>query len=208
MQLSPSAVTSGPRLRWAPRILPRRLRRLYRSEADGLADAALVDDVGVALLLRCESILLVSAGRLRCPACAREFALRQPVTGVAPDAPQPCPETDCGWRISWHEYHASWTKRRLFGGKAVTAFRTFAAAYPRADGTRARMMLIDRLLHTFHWDLKAGAPNRLAANNLIECNHGQALALLDELSGHRPDHERQQWRDDVARMMNRRKQGP
>ena len=39
-------------LRWAPRIDPRRLRRLYLREARGLADEAPVDDVGVALLVR------------------------------------------------------------------------------------------------------------------------------------------------------------
>ena len=196
--------THYPPLRWAPRIAAHKLRVLYRWEGRGLADRELVDDVGMALLLRCESILLVSAGRVRCPACAREFALRHPAAGIAADAGQPCPATPCGWTISWHTYHASWTKRRLFGGKAVTAFRTFARAYPRAAGARARMMLIDRLLHTFHWDLKAGAPNRLAANNLIEGSHGQTLALLDELSGNRPAADPNLWRDEVAKMQLRR----
>ena len=191
-------------MRWAPRISPHRLRVLYRWEGRGLPDRELVEDVGLALLLRCESILLVSAGRVRCPACAREFALRQPAAGMAADAPQPCPEPQCRWAICWREYHASWTKRRLYGGKAVTAFRTYARAYPHAGGARAKMMLIDRLLHAFHWDLKAGVPNRLASNNLIEGSHGQTLALLDELSGHRPDAVRQPWRDDVAKMLLRR----
>jgi hypothetical protein len=199
------APTRYPPLRWAPRIAPHKLRVLYRWEGRGLPDPELLDDVGLALLLRCESILLVSAGRVRCPACAREFALRQPAAGIAGDTAQPCPATHCGWTISWHAYHASWTKRRLYGGKAVTAFRTFADAFPRAPVPRVKMMLIDRLLHAFHWDLKAGAPNRLAANNLIEGSHGQTLALLDELSGTHPDGDRQPWRDDLERMLLRRR---
>ena len=77
-------------------------------------------------------------------------------------------------------------------------------ASPRPPGLRAKMMLIDQLLHAFHWDLQAGAPNRLAANNLIEGSHGQVLALLDELSGHLPTAARQRWRDDVATMLRRR----
>ena len=205
----PRSGVSPARIRWAPRIDPRRLRRLYAAETRGLATAALIDDVGVALLLRCESILLVSAGGVRCPVCEpvrrTEFALRQPSAGTLPQEPQRCPQPGCGWSITWQQYHASWTKRRLFGGKAVAAFRTFAVAYPRTAEPRRKLLLIDQLLHSFHWDLEVGAPNRLAANNLIEGSHGQVLALLEELSGQQPPEERDRWRDDVARMVQRRR---
>ena len=200
-----------PRIRWAPRLDPRRLRRLYAQEARGLAPAALIDDVGLALLLRCESILLVSAGRVRCPACGpertTEFSLRPPAAGTAPDAVQHCPRADCTWSVTWQEYHQSWSKRRLFGGKAVAAFRAFAVSYPRAREPRRKMLLLDQLLHAFHWDLRAGAPNRLAANNLIEGSHREVLALLDELSGARPAGQRNRWRHDAARMLQRRGAG-
>ena len=197
-----------PRIRWAPRLDPRRLRRLYAQEARGVAPAALIDDVGLALLLRCESILLVSAGKVRCPACEPErttdYALRPPAGGPSPDAAQRCPRAGCDWGVTWREYHASWSKRHLFGGKAVTAFRTFAESFPRTREPRRRLLLIDQLLHSFHWDLRAGAPNRLAANNLVEGSHSQVLALLDELNGEWPADQRYRWRQDVARMLQRR----
>lgn len=202
----------GSGIRWHPRLNPQRLRRLYAQEARGLARAALIDDVGLALLLRCESILLVSAGRVRCPACGpertTELSLRPPAGGTAADAAQHCPRADCTWSVTWQEYHQSWSKRRLFGGKAVAAFRAFAESYPRAREPRRKLLLIDQLLHAFHWDLRTGAPNRLAANNLIEGSHRQVLALLDELSGERPADRRNRWRQDVARMLQRRGAGP
>jgi len=173
-----AAPDGRPRIRWAPRLDPRRLRRLYAREARGLAPAALIDDVGLALLLRCESIL------------------------------QHCPHASCDWSVTWREYHASWSQRHLLGGKAVTAFRTFAESYTRAREPRRKLMLIDQLLHSFHWDLRAGAPNRLAANNLVEGSHRQVLELLEELGRERPETQRSQWRQDVARMLHRRGAGP
>ena len=62
-------------------------------------------------------------------------------------------------------------------------------------------------LHSFHWDLRAGAPNRLAANNLIEGGHRQVLELLEELGRERPETQRSRWRQDVARMLHRRGAG-
>lgn len=200
-----------PRIRWAPRLDPRRLRRLYAQEARGLAPAALIDDVGLALLLRCESILLVSAGKVRCPACeperATEYALQSPAGELSPNVAQHCPRAGCEWSVTWREYHASWSKRHLFGGKAVTAFRSFARSFPHAREPRRKLMLIDQLLHSFHWDLRAGAPNRLAANNLIEGSHRQVLELLEELGSERPETQPSEWRQDVARMLRRRGAG-
>ena len=62
------------------------------------------------------------------------------------------------------------------------------------------MIAVDQLLHAFHWDLRAEAPNRLAADNLIDGNHGQVLRLLEEISGG----DGQDWATNVERMRKRR----
>jgi len=46
-------------IRWASRVPKRKIRELYDSEASGLVDGDLLDDVGISLYLRCESILAV-----------------------------------------------------------------------------------------------------------------------------------------------------
>jgi hypothetical protein len=44
------------------------------------------------------------------------------------------------------------------------------------------MLLIDRLIHGFHWYLKTGGPTRPVAVNLIEGRLSDVVAFLDRLS--------------------------
>ena len=64
-----SVVTDFSKIRhyWAPRARPELIRRLYESDAAGLLDGELVDEVGYALLLRCKTIQCVT--ERRCPEC-------------------------------------------------------------------------------------------------------------------------------------------
>ena len=52
----------------------RKIRRLYETDAMGIVDEELLDDVGLSLCLRCQSILAVSDarnGKVRCPGCRK-----------------------------------------------------------------------------------------------------------------------------------------
>ncbi len=42
-------------VRWAAPVRQDKIRRLYETDARGLTDEALIDDVGLALYLRCQS---------------------------------------------------------------------------------------------------------------------------------------------------------
>jgi hypothetical protein len=58
---------------WAPRLPQRLVARLYETDARGILDEELIDEVGYGLLARVESILTAteaSRGRVRCPRCA------------------------------------------------------------------------------------------------------------------------------------------
>ena len=60
---------------WAPRVRLHKVRALYLSNARGIYDDELIDDVGIALLLRCESILEFTEaleGRVKCKRCASD----------------------------------------------------------------------------------------------------------------------------------------
>src|SRR5438445_4158500 len=73
----------GVDVRWAPKLRPEKLRRLYELDAQGLADEELIDEVGYTLYSRCESILTVTEsfrGRVPCPGCGA-VVLREPGTG-------------------------------------------------------------------------------------------------------------------------------
>ena len=95
-------------VRWAPPVRQDRLRRLYEADARGIADETLTDDIGLALYLRCRSIVTVmeaAAGRVACPRCARagrESVIRRAGKGLSPAGKAEvlgCPA--CGWQTTW-----------------------------------------------------------------------------------------------------------
>jgi ribosomal protein L37AE/L43A len=191
---------------WAPKVRTEKIWQLYQNDARGLVDETLLDDVGLALFLRCESVLLVSAGRIKCPECRTTFPTNWHAS--RPEAAIVCPT--CGWSTTGGQYHASWRHQDLIGVNAAPAFRAFVDAYPSASSPRAKMLLVDQLIHAFHYGLQTAAPHRSAANNLIEGSHDQVLALLDRLSADAPPGDQRQvattaWRQEVAAMRKRRR---
>jgi len=188
------------RIRWAPRIEQSLIKRLYEADASGVPDLSLCDEAGVGLYLRCQAIIRVHRRQVECPDCGTVFELSRPEQ----NATVPCPGAGCAWQTSRTEYAASWSKKRIWCGKALEAFEEYHDQYPRARTYREKILLIDRLIHRFHWDLKAGMPNRSAANNLLEGSHDQVVAFLDRLSGIDPS-VTSAWHETARKMMERRK---
>ena len=55
---------------WGPRVSRRSIAKLYHTDAQGIRYPDLIDEVGIALLARCQSILKVDAarrGKYECP---------------------------------------------------------------------------------------------------------------------------------------------
>lgn len=164
------------KIRWAPRVRPDKIRRLYRNDADGILDEDLLDEVGYGLYARCESIVRVSeaaAGRVHCPGCGG--IIMPPALHAA--TLLHCP--GCAWELTWGEYHRTWQHRELYGGGAVDAFQDFMAGWARARTPQAKMLLIDRLIHVWHWENRSDHQlGRPAGVNLIEGSRKQVLAFL------------------------------
>jgi predicted RNA-binding Zn-ribbon protein involved in translation (DUF1610 family) len=170
----------NPRIRWSPKVQQDKIRRLYETDARGLMDEHLVDEVGIALLLRCQSILMVVSGRVACPGCGKTFVCAE---HAAPDSPDGVRCPGCGWETTRRRYHDSWRHRDLWGANDGGAFAAFAERYPGAATPRERLLLIDRLLHVFHHNLKVNpTPHRSAGNNLIEGGHNEVVRFLDSLT--------------------------
>jgi hypothetical protein len=71
-QRDESDLTGLAEVRWASRVNPSMIRRLYETDARGVVDEELSDEVGFALYARCQSILRVTAaqqGKVTCPRC-------------------------------------------------------------------------------------------------------------------------------------------
>ena len=171
---------------WAPRVSKRKIRRLYESEAVGLLDEELVDEVGVSLYLRCESILTVGQaqrGEVKCPRChgsgRRTIIARH---SHAKEEILKCPE--CSWQITWGEYLKTYQGKQLSEGGAGGYLLAFVRAYEGARTPKQKIAAIDRVIHEFHYNTVESRrqPTRAACVNLIEGRLRDVVAFLNELS--------------------------
>jgi len=163
-------------IRWARKVPKAKIRRLYENDARGICDEELIDDVGYSLLARCESILAVTEaakGRAMCHGCGRVI-----LRSGEEDEVLRCEA--CGWEVTWRTYHKSYQHKQLFAGAALDAFREFADRFPSARTPREKLLLIDRLIHSYHSYL--GKPCRPAAANLIEGTMTEVTRFLNNLA--------------------------
>jgi len=169
-------VTTEPRIRWAPRVRTDHLIALYESNASGLLDADLVDEIGWRLWDRLCDVIRVSSGKVRCPVCQSEFQVRVPAE--SPDTIKTCPA--CGWRVTAREWHKSWEHQGLNGNCAE--FEHFVRSYPAATTSSQRMILIDAAVHALHVSVRDDLPGNFAARNFLEGSRPKIVALLEELA--------------------------
>ncbi len=114
--------------RWAQRVPQAKIRQLYESDARGLYDEELINEVGWALYARCRSLIEAEAarqGRAKCHQCegiiahsgGKEEVLR-------------C--RACGWEITWAAYFRSIQHKQLSGPDLVGIFTEFTSRFPNA----------------------------------------------------------------------------
>jgi len=174
-----------PDINWTPRVPKWKLRRLYETEARGVYDDELIDDVGITLYCRCRDMLTIHkarfGGRVRCQRCDHRGEERHiPRQRKARDEVLTCEE--CGWSITWGQFMKSIRRKQLNPGGAVNVFRRFVESYPRKRTPRDKLLAMDRLVHEFHYGLK-NDPGRPVAVNLLVGKIEEVVAFLDDLSG-------------------------
>jgi hypothetical protein len=166
----------GVDVRWAPRLKPEKLRQLYETDARGILDEDLLDEVAFALYSRCDSLLTVTEsiwGKTKCPRCSY---------GITPtEAGQlHCPE--CDWQATSAEYHKSWEHQQLNGTNALGVFQEFVRCFPLAKTPQEKMRLVDTLIHACHYDLRRGTQGGSVARNLLEGKGRAMRELLESLA--------------------------
>lgn len=193
------------KISWSPKVWPSKIRQLYENDARGTVDEVLVEDVGLTLLQRCQSVWLVTRREVECPRCGAIFTLCEPGSWKMLSGVQACPTPGCGWETTAGQWHASWRHRELLGSAVMQPTETYLQNYPKARTTEERMICIDQLIHAFHIGLQTGRFNRSFANNLIEGSHDQVVELLDALSTGPGRVDKEQWRAEVKQMYNNRR---
>ncbi|MCL2814858.1 MAG: hypothetical protein FWD23_09685 [Oscillospiraceae bacterium] len=162
---------------WAKKVPPHKIKRLYGQDAKGIYDEELIDDVGVSLYARVDSMLMVTSSNLGHPLCIECRA-------EIPNSWQKgfisvCP--NCGWATDIFEYRATYKGQTLNGVGALPELKEFAAKYPLAKTYAEKMVLIDFLIHTFHGNLSE-EPSRPTATNVIEGDAGEIANLIFTLA--------------------------
>lgn len=173
------------RIRWAARLAPAKLEKLYELDARGIQDVELCDAVGATLLARCETFECVRRGEVACPACGTVFA-------VARAGASACPGRACDWQTDHARYWESIQNHYAFTGRAVAAYSAFHAAYPLARSYGEKLVLIDQLIHSFHLSEQA-EPVKSVASKLLEGNKKEVVRFLDRLSARDP-RAKEEWR--------------
>jgi hypothetical protein len=162
---------------WAPRLSKPQLQRLYQSSGRGLLDEELVDEVGFSLYARCVSMVKVSdsvRGNPPCPRCGATARVDEDATRLAR-----C--SNCDWTCPWDQYQKTYQRKWLFAGGLEPFVKDFVQRFPASRSPRERLVLIDSLIHRFHWE-GAGANGRPGATSLIEGTMKDVVAFLDRLS--------------------------
>jgi hypothetical protein len=173
---------SARRHRWAARVSRHKIWQLYHFDATGRQDEELADEVGWALLARIRDCLLVTEahrGRVLCPVCSTTIQRAHDHRDRVPDEVLTCPEGH--WSVTWREFRRSYRNKHLGSAGLETFFREFAERYPQAKTYGERMVLIDTLLHRYHWELE-GDPGGPGATNLIGGSREEVIAFLNQLT--------------------------
>ncbi|MCC6443769.1 MAG: hypothetical protein IT210_09990, partial [Armatimonadetes bacterium] len=163
---------------WSPRVTQQEIRRLYETDAKGIYDEELLDEVGWGLAARCASFLEATeaaAGRAKCPICSAVVAHSGDKAELL--------RCTCGWELTWDEYFKTIQRKHLSGAEPVREqFGTFLRAFPGAAAPQEKMLLIGRLIHGFLRYFKTDGPPRPVAINLIEGKLDEVVAFLDSLT--------------------------
>jgi hypothetical protein len=178
------------------RLRPQLLKRLYDTDASGIQDLELCNEVGSYLYSRCRTFALVLERQVDCPQCRTVFP-------IATQGPSHCPGHGCDWYTTSSAYNESVKNHSAYPGRAVDAFKSFYRRYPNARTYREKMLLIDRLSHSFHVNEKTGELTKSVASKLLEGSKKAVVRFLDELSALEPD-EKEKWRRTVSATIDRR----
>jgi len=128
-------------------------------------------------LTRAESILAAteaSRGRVSCPEC-------NSVIEHIPWENELLECVQCGWKCPWKFYKKTIKYKQLNAGGMKPFLEEFVQKFPKAKSHSDKLILIDTLIHRYHWESATGG-GRPGACGLIEGKMSNIMPFLDELS--------------------------
>ena len=164
------------------------LMKLYQSEAKGLINEDLLDEVGYTFYTRCtqakQARELMEQGKMLCLHCGAVLSDDiVKIGGYTPFSKSNLPVScDCGYSYTYREYRRCCNAANMPGGRATPIFEHFAQKWPSCKDTAQKMMLIDWLVHECHVTLMSGIAGRSVCINFIEGTTKQISDLITTLA--------------------------
>ena len=167
---------------WAKRVSHRDIQRLYESEAQGMLDQDLLDEVHYAIHTRvCDMFEVREAqqfGRVKCRHCGASVPQPYQFWGRNKSNVLKCEQ--CGWQVTCGEYYDSYTGKSMLPGSVVDVFEAYLERFPKAQTPPEKMLLIDWLIHQFH--VMQGVARMPVGENVIQGTTDQVRELIETLA--------------------------
>ena len=167
---------------WAERVSRREIQRLYESDARGMLDVELLDEVHYAIYARvCDMMEVREAqqfGRVKCRHCREPVP--QPYRMGSRNKSNVLECAKCGWRATCGEFYQSYTGKSMLPGSALDLFESYLERFPKARTPREKLLLIDWLIHRFH--VMQGIARMPVGQNVIRGTTGQVCELIETLA--------------------------
>jgi hypothetical protein len=179
-------MNTSTKIHWSKRVEPQKIRRLYESDAQGMLDEDLLDEVGYGFYVCCRELLELGEairGRIKCRNCGA-IIVRKAVDGkFSHDPTELLACGECSWQITCGDYHKSLLRVEP-GSPELCAeeqlAEVFVQKWPRARSPRQKLLLIDELVHEFHMHYRAvGSP---LGWSVVRATGRQLIELLEDLA--------------------------
>lgn len=167
---------------WAKRVSRKAIQRLYASDANGMLDTELLEEVHYALYSRvCDMFEVREAqqfGRVKCRRCGAPIA--EPFQMGSRHKQKLLTCAKCGWQTTCEEFYKSYSGKSMLPGSVVDLFEQYLERFPNAKSPSEKLLLIDWLIHQFH--VMQGVARMPVGHNVIEGSLEQVRELIESLA--------------------------
>ena len=167
---------------WARRVSRRKIQRLYESDAQGLLDEDLLNEVHYAIYARvCDMFEVREAqqfGRVKCRQCGA--AIPQPYQMGTRNKGKILKCEKCGWQVTCGEFYKSYSGKSMLPGSMTDMFEEYLARFPKAKTPTEKLLLIDWPIHQFH--VMQGVAGKPMGQNVIQGTADQVRELIETLA--------------------------
>ncbi len=167
---------------WARKVSRRDIQRLYASDASGMLDEDLLNQILYGIYARITDMLELQEaqkkGIVHCRSCGSVTPDRFRMGYRHKSDLLICQK--CGWQVTCGEFFESYSGERMLPGSRPDVFNGFMERFPKAKTAPEKMLLVDWLIHEFH--VLEGIDNRLVATNVIQGSKQQVSELIAALA--------------------------